>query len=55
MLDHWSDHYLVGDITVYHLLHGQGLNMVGKVYHSYSLNSDVLINFDERRSDHHSL
>ena len=55
MIDHWSDHYLVGDIKVYHLLHGQSLDMVGKVYHSYSLNSDVLINFDEQRWDHHNL
>jgi hypothetical protein len=55
VLDHWSDHYLVGGIKVYHLLHGQGLDMVGKVYHSYSLNSDVLINFDEQRWDHYNL
>ena len=55
VLDHWSDHYLVGDIKVYHLLHGQSLDMVGKVYHIYSLNSDVLINFDEQRWDHHNL
>ncbi|MBQ10613.1 MAG: hypothetical protein CMJ45_03585 [Planctomyces sp.] len=55
VLDHWSDHYLVGDIKTYHLLHGQSLDMVGKVYHSYSLNSDVLINFDEQRRDHYNL
>jgi hypothetical protein len=29
--------------------------MVGKVYHSYSLNSDVLIDFDEQRWDHYNL
>ena len=29
--------------------------MVGKVYHSYYLNSDVLINFDEQHWDHHNL
>lgn len=55
VLDHWSDHYLLGDIKVYHLLHGQSLDVVGKVYHSYSLNSGVLINFDGQRWDHHNL
>ena len=29
--------------------------MMGHVYHSYSLNSDLLINFDERRWDHYNL
>ena len=55
VLDHWSDDYRVGDLRVYRLLHAEGLDMVGKVYHSYSLNSDVLINFDEQRFDHYNL
>jgi len=54
-LDHWSDRYRVGFIKVYYLLHAAGLDMVGKVYHSYSLNSDVLIDFDEQRWDHYNL
>ena len=29
--------------------------MVGMVYHTYSLNSDVSINFDEQRLDHYNL
>ena len=29
--------------------------MMGHVYHSYSLNSDLLIDFDERRRDHYNL
>ena len=53
--DHWSERYRVGFLKVYYLLHAQGLDMVGKVYHSYSLNSDVLIDFDERRWDHYNL
>jgi hypothetical protein len=52
---HWSDTYNVGRIHVYDMLHAAGLDMMGKVYHSYSLNSDVLINFDERRWDHYNL
>ena len=55
VLDHWSDQYRIGFLKVYHLLHAEGLDMVGKVYHSYSLNSDVLINFDEQRWDHYNL
>ena len=55
VLDHWSDRYRVGNLKVNHLLHAEGLDMVGKVYHSYSLNSDILINFDEQRYDHYNL
>ena len=29
--------------------------MVGKIYHSFSLNSDVQVNFDEQRWDHYNL
>ena len=55
VLDHWSDDYRVGDLRVVSLLLAEGLDMVGKVYSSYSLNSDVLINFDEQRYDHYNL
>jgi hypothetical protein len=55
VLDHWSDDYRVGELKVYYLLQAEGLDMVAKVYHSYSLNSDVLINFDEERWDHYNL
>ena len=55
VLDHWSDNYRIGNLKVDHLLHAEGLDMVGKVYHSYSLNSDILINFDEQRYDHYNL
>ncbi|MCI0780356.1 MAG: YfhO family protein [Chloroflexi bacterium] len=53
--DHWSDRYLVGPVKVRDLLQAEGLDMVGKVYHSYSLNSDVLIDFDEQRWEHYNL
>jgi len=52
---HWSDNYYVGYSRPYALLQAEGLDMMGHVYHSYSLNSDVLINFDEERWDHHNL
>jgi len=55
VLDHWSDQYRVGFINVNQLLQAEGLDMVEKVYHTYSLNSDVLINFDEQRWDHYNL
>jgi len=55
-LDHWSNQYRVGFLRVYALLHSEGgLNMVGSVYHTYSLNSDVLVDFDEQRWDHYNL
>jgi len=54
-LDHWSDQYRVGHLKVYYLLHAESLDMVGKGYHSFSLNSDVLINFDEQRWGHYNL
>jgi len=53
--DHWSRQYRVGFLKVKLLLQSEGLDMVGKVYHGFSLNSDVLFNFDERRWDHYNL
>ena len=55
VLENWSSEYRIGSLGVDDLLHAKGLDMVGKVYHSYSLNSDVLINFDEQRYDHYNL
>tara|TARA_B100000749_G_scaffold179371_1_gene138569 strand:+ start:474 stop:1607 length:1134 start_codon:yes stop_codon:yes gene_type:complete len=52
---HWSDNYYVGYLRPYALLQAEGLDMMGHVYHSYSLNSDLLIDFDERRRDHYNL
>ena len=50
VLPNWSDDYYVGNLGVGDLLHLEGLDMVGMVYHGFSLNSDVSINFDEQRS-----
>ncbi|HAJ01001.1 MAG TPA: hypothetical protein DCL97_10040 [Dehalococcoidia bacterium] len=52
---HWSDNYYVSYLRPYALLQADGLDMMGHVYHSYSLNSDLLIDFDERRRDHYNL
>ena len=51
----WGYRYNIGLIRPYDLLHAEGLDMVGKTYHGYSLNSDVMIEFDERRWDHYNL
>jgi len=55
VLDNWSDDYRVGNLRVDNLLQAAGIDMLEKLYHSYSLNSDVLINFDEQRYDHYNL
>jgi hypothetical protein len=52
---HWSDDYKVGRVRTYALLQTEGLDMANSIYHPYSLNSDVLIDFDERRWDHYNL
>jgi hypothetical protein len=52
---HWSDDYRVGRIRSYALLQTEGLDMANSIYHPYSLNSDVLIDFDEWRWDHYNL
>jgi len=49
------DTYYVSYVHPYDLLHAKGLDMMGTVYHRYSLNSDVLVKFDERRWDHYNL
>lgn len=55
VLPNWSDDYHVGNLGVDDLLHLEGLDMVGMVYPTFPLNSDVSINFDERRWDHYNL
>jgi len=51
----WGYDYYVGRLRPYALLQTLGLDKVNSVYHPYSLNSDVLIDFDERRWDHYNL
>ena len=51
----WGYDYYVGHMRLYALLQTRGLDMVNSVYHPYSLNSDVLIDFDERRWDHYNI
>ena len=55
VLPNSSDDSYVGNLGVDDLLHLEGLDMVGMVYHGFSLNSDVSINFDEQRRDHYNL
>ena len=42
-------------MRLYALFQIRGLDMVNGVYHQFSLNHDVLIDFDERRWDHYNL
>lgn len=47
--------YRVGDIPVYALLTANGFDSLGYLYHALSLNSDVLVSFDENRADEYNL
>ena len=53
--DDWSNEYGVGFLKVDHLLNAAGLDMVEAVFHGYSLNGDVLKDFDEQRWEHYNL
>jgi len=53
--DHWSNDYGIGFLKIDHLLNAAGLDMVEPVFHGYSLNSDVLKEFDEERWEHYDL
>ena len=50
-----ADTYYVANKHPYDLLHVEGLDMMGTVYYRFSLNSDVLVRFNERRLDHYNL
>ena len=50
-----ADKYRVRNVHPYDLLHAEGLDMMGTFYHRYSLNSEVLTDFNERRLDHYNL
>ena len=50
-----ADTYYIRNVHPYDLLHAEGLDMMGTFYHRYSLNSEVLTDFNERRLDHYNL
>jgi hypothetical protein len=51
----WGVEYIVGSVRVHHLLIGEGLDMMGGIYHALSLNSDLQILFDENRWELYNL
>ena len=53
--EHWGDQYRVGPTPVYHLLGAEGLDVMSYSFHTYSLPSYVLMNFDETRLDHYNI
>ena len=53
--DHWGDQYLVGSTPVYHLLGAEGLDMMSYSFHTYSLPSYVVTEFDEDRWEHYNV
>ena len=54
-LNNWGSTYKVGDLPVYAILNGRGLDMLGKLYHALSLNADIQVLFDHSRVDHYNL
>ena len=51
----WGEEYRVGYTALSFLLHGEGLDMMGDIYHRFSLTGDVMRLFDETRWDHYNL
>jgi hypothetical protein len=54
-VERWADNDYIGCTSVLARLHTEGLDMVGRIYQSLSLTSDVQVNFDERRWEHYNL
>jgi len=50
-----ADTYYIRNVHPYDILHAEGMDMMGTFYHRYSLNSEVLTDFNERRLDHYNL
>ena len=50
-----ADKYRVRNVHPYDLLHAEGLDMMGTYYQRFTLNSNVLSDFNEQRLDHYNL
>jgi hypothetical protein len=53
--ENWGSQYVVGRIPMYFLLHQEGLNMTGWLYHRFSLTSEFERIFDETRWEQYNL
>ena len=52
---HWGDNYTTGCTLFQSKVLSEGLNMMGSLYHRYSLTSDVMDDFDESRWEQYNL
>ena len=53
--DRWGLDYRVGYVEVYALLYAKGLDMMGDIYHHYSLPSDAVRTFDDSKLQQYNL
>lgn len=51
----WGIEYRVGFVAVNALLYAEGLDMMGDLYHRYSLPSDIVRNFDDGNHEQYNL
>lgn len=51
----WGNDYHVGEVPMYNFLAGEGFDMLGYLYHPWSLNGDLQLFFDETRQSHYNL
>jgi hypothetical protein len=51
----WGRDYKVGYVPMYSILSAAGLDMLGYLYHPWSLNGDIQVLFDERRPEEYNL
>ena len=51
----WGNDYRLGEVAMYDFLAGEGFDMLGYLYHPWSLNGDIQVLFDETRPSHYDL
>jgi uncharacterized membrane protein len=51
----WGGNYRVGNVPMYALLTASGVDTLGRLYHSLSLNGDIMVLFDESRPEQYNL
>mgnify|MGYP001156979101 FL=1 len=53
--ERWGLDYRVGFSVVFSILYAEGMDMMGAIYHQYSLPSDVLRSFNETKPEQYNL
>ena len=51
----WGKDYKIGMLPMYHVLNATGLDMVGYLYHAFSLNADIQALFNDGRYEEYDL